>query len=213
MYYEILKGDIKMNKGFTVWFTGLSGAGKSTLSQLLEKKLKEWGRSAEILDIDTVRTNLLQCLTINRHDRDISIQRIAFVCKLLTRNGVAILAPTISPYREAREMARKEIGNFVEVYVKCPLEVCIERKVKGLSERALKGEIAGFDGISEPYEEPLNPEIVVETDKETAEESANKIFQKLTNLGYISRAGSASHVYSPEEEDKIKEQLSHLGNI
>ncbi|TVL99408.1 MAG: adenylyl-sulfate kinase [Candidatus Brocadia sp. WS118] len=202
-----------MNKGFTVWFTGLSGAGKSTLSQLLGKKLQEWGRSAEMLDRDTVRTNLSQGLGSNKHDRDISIQRIAFVCKLLTRNGVAVLAPTISPYRGAREMARKEIGNFVEVYVKCPLEVCIERKVEGISERALKGEIAGFDGISDPYEEPLNPEVVVETDKETVEESVNKIVQKLLELGYVSQTGSAGHVYSPEEEDKIKERLSRLGYI
>ncbi len=202
-----------MNKGFTVWFTGLPGAGKSTISHLLGKKLKEWGRNAEILDSDVVRTNLCQGLGFSKQDCDISIQRVAFMCKLLTRNGVAVLSAAISPSREAREKARKEIGNFVEVYVKCPLEVCVERDITGLYQKALKGEIQDFAGVSDPCEEPLNPEIVVETDKETAEESTNKIFQKLIELGYVSQTGSAGHVYSPEEEDKIKERLSRLGYI
>lgn len=202
-----------MNKGFTVWLTGLSGSGKSTLSQLLGKKLKEYGRNAEILDKDMISSNLCQGLGFTKEDRDICIQRITFVCKLLTRNGVAVLSPAISPYREARETARKEIGNFIEVYVKCPLAVCVQRAVSGLSERALKGEMKEFSGISDPYEEPINPDVVVDTDKETAEESANKIVQKLTELGYISQTGSAGHVYSPEEEDKIKERLSRLGYI
>lgn len=202
-----------MNKGFTVWFTGLSGAGKSTLSQLLGKKLKEFGRNAEILDKDLVSANLCQDLGLTKDDRDICIQRIAFVCKLLTRNGVAVLSPAISPYRKARETARNEIVHFVEVYVKCPREVCVERAVKGLSGRALKDNVKEFAGISDPYEEPLNPDVVVETDKETIEESANKIVQKLIELGYISQTGSAGHVYSPEEEDKIKERLSRLGYL
>lgn len=202
-----------MNKGFTVWLTGLSGAGKSTLSRLLGEKLTEYGRSVEILDKDIISTNLCQGLSFTQEDRDISVQRIAFVCKLLTKNGVAVLSPAISPYREAREMARKEIGNFVEVYLKCPLEVCVERKVKGLSERALKGEMQEFEGISDSFEEPVDPEVVVETDKETVEESANKVIQKLLELGYLSQTGSAGHVYSPEEEDKIKERLSRLGYI
>ena len=202
-----------MNKGFTVWFTGLSGAGKSTISHLLEKKLKEWGRNVEILDGDVVRTNLCQGLGFSKQDRDSNIQRIAFVCKLLTRNGVAVISAAISPYQEARDKARREIGNFVEVYVKCPMEVCAERDVKGLYKKALKGEIQGFTGVSDPYEEPLNPEVVVETNKETVEESTNKILQKLVELGYLNPKESAGHVYSPEEEDKIKERLSRLGYI
>lgn len=202
-----------MNKGFTVWFTGLSGSGKSTLSHLLEKKLKEWGRNAEILGGELVRTNLCQGLGFSKQDSDISIHRVAFMCKLLTRNGVAVLSATISPSREAREKARKEIGNFVEVYVKCPLEVCVERDITGLYQKALKGEIQDFVGVSDPFEEPLNAEVVVETDKETAEESANKIFQKLIELNYLSQTGAGGHVYSPEEEDKIKERLSRLGYI
>lgn len=202
-----------MNKGFTVWFTGLSGAGKTTLAHLLDKKLKEWGRNVEILDSDTVRINLCQGLGFSKQDADISIQRIAFICKLLTRNGVAVISATTSPYREARDKARREIGSFVEVYAKCPPEVCVERDITGLYQKAPKGDIGDFAGVSDPYEEPLNAEVVVETDKETVEESVNKIFQKLTELGYLSQTGPAEHVYSPEEEDKIKERLSRLGYI
>lgn len=202
-----------MNKGFTVWFTGLSGAGKSTISHLLEKNLKERERNVEVLDGDVVRTNLCQGLGFSKQDRDTNIQRISFVCKLLTRNGVAVISAAISPYREARDKARKEIGNFVEVYVKCPLEICVERDVKGLYKKALKGEIQSFTGVSDPYEEPLNPELVVETDKETVEESTNKIIKKLIELGYLDSKESIPHVYSPEEEVKIKERLSRLGYI
>ncbi|MDE2216350.1 MAG: adenylyl-sulfate kinase [Planctomycetota bacterium] len=202
-----------MKNGFTVWFTGLSGAGKTTISHLLEKKLKEWGRNVEILDGDVTRTNLCQGLGFSKHDRDTNIQRIAFVCKLLTRNGVAVISTAISPHREARDKARKEIGNFVEVYVKCPLEVCAERDVKGLYKKAMKGDIQGFVGISDPYEEPLNPELVVETNSETVEESTKKIIKKLIELNYLNPKGSFTHVYSPEEEAKIRERLSRLGYI
>ncbi|MCF6155048.1 MAG: adenylyl-sulfate kinase [Candidatus Brocadia sp.] len=202
-----------MNKGFTVWFTGSSGSGKSAISQLLGKKLKEWGRNVEILDGDVVRTNLCQGLDFRKQDQDIYAQRIAFVCKLLTRNGVAVISVAISPYQESRENARKEIGNFVEVYTKCPTEVCAQRDVEGMHQKALKGEIQDFPGASDPYEEPLKPDLVVETDKETAEESTNKIINKLIELGYLNPKGSVTHVYSSEEEDKIKERLSRLGYI
>ncbi|MDO8140250.1 MAG: adenylyl-sulfate kinase [Candidatus Brocadiales bacterium] len=201
------------NKGFTIWLTGLSGAGKTTISHLLERKLKEFCRNVEVLDGDVVRTNLCQGLGFSKQDRDINIQRIAFVCKLLTRNGVAVISSAISPYREARDKARKEIGNFVEIYVKCPLEVCAERDVGGLYKKAQKGEIQGFTGVSDPYEEPLNPELVVETNKETVEESTRKIMQKLVELGYISPKSPVANVYSPEEEARIKERLSRLGYI
>ncbi len=202
-----------MNKGFTVWFTGLSGSGKSTISCLLEKKVQERGRNVEILDDDVARTNLGQYLGFSKQDRDINIQRIAFVCKLLTRNGVACISAAISPYREARENARQEIENFVEVYVKCPLEICVERDVKGLYKKALKGEIPGFTGVSDPYEEPLNPEIIVETNKETVEESVNKILKKLDELGYLEPRTPATPVYTPDEEKKVQERLSRLGYI
>lgn len=183
-----------LQQGCTIWFTGLSGAGKSTLAEILEQRLRASGQNVEVLDGDVVRTHLSRGLGFSREDRDINIKRIAFVCKLLTRNGVICISAAISPYREAREWARKEIGNFVEVYVKCPLEVCQERDVKGLYKLVAEGKLKGFTGIDDPYEEPLQPELVVETDKETIEESIARIFAKLVELGYleIALAGSPS---------------------
>ncbi len=172
-------------KGFTIWFTGLSGAGKSTLSQELEQRLKARGRNVEVLDGDVIRTNLSKGLGFSREDRDTNIKRIAFVCNLLTRNGVACISAAISPYTEARAWARNEIGNFVEVYLKCPIDVCRQRDIKGLYKLADEGKIKGFTGVDDPYEEPLRPELVIETDKETIEESVNRILAKLEALGYI----------------------------
>jgi adenylyl-sulfate kinase len=173
------------NKGFTIWFTGLSGSGKSTLSQILEERLKAHGRNVEVLDGDIVRTHLSKGLGFSREDRDTNIKRIAFVCSLLTRNDVICISAAIAPYAEAREWARKEIGNFVEVYVKCPIEVCRQRDVKGLYKLVDEGKIKGFTGVDDPYEEPEQPELVVETDKETIEESVSQIFAKLVELGYL----------------------------
>ncbi len=172
-------------QGFTIWFTGLSGAGKSTLSEAAERRFKQHGRNVEILDGDIVRTHLSKGLGFSREDRDTNIKRIAFVCSLLTRNGVACISAAIAPYREAREWARREIGNFVEVYVKCPLEVCRQRDVKGLYKLVDEGKIKNFTGIDDPYEEPEHPELVIETDKETVEESVNRIFAKLVELEYL----------------------------
>jgi len=132
------------------------------------------------------------------------------VAKLLTRNGVFVTAAFVSPYREIRDEIRKEIGNFVEVYVKCPVEVCIERDVKGMYKKALKGEIKNFTGIDDPYEEPLNPEVIVETDKETVEESVGKVMRKLAELGYIDE-WSEPEGYSEEEEEIVKKRLENLG--
>lgn len=172
-------------QGFTIWFTGLSGSGKSTLSEAVEQRLKQHGRNVEILDGDIVRTHLSKGLGFSREDRDTNIKRIAFVCSLLTRHGVACISAAIAPYREAREWARQEIGNFVEVYVKCPLEVCRQRDVKGLYKLVDEGKIKNFTGVDDPYEEPENPELVIETDKETVEESVNRIFAKLVELEYL----------------------------
>ena len=173
------------NEGFTIWFTGFSGAGKSTLSETLELRLRERGRNVEILDGDIVRTHLSKGLGFSKEDRDTNIKRIAFVCGLLTRNGVACISAAISPYRETRDWARSYIGNFVEVYVKCPIEVCRQRDVKGLYRLADEGKIRGFTGIDDPYEEPLHPELIVETDRETVEESAARILAKLEAMGYL----------------------------
>ncbi len=173
------------NQGFTIWFTGLSGAGKSTLAQAMEKRLRDLGHNVEVLDGDVVRTNLNKGLGFSREDRDTNIKRIAFVCKLLTRNGVVCISAAIAPYSEARAWARREIGNFVEVYVKCPIEVCQQRDVKGLYKLADEGVIKNFTGVSDPYEVPEYPELILETNKETIEESIACIFRKLTELGYL----------------------------
>jgi adenylylsulfate kinase len=173
------------NTGFTIWLTGLSGAGKSTLARLIERRLRELDRNVEVLDGDVVRTHLSRGLGFSRTDRDTNIKRIAFVCNLLTRNGVVSIAAAISPYHEARGWARKEIGNFVEVYVKCPLDVCRQRDVKGLYKQVEEGKIKGFTGVDDPYEEPDHPELVIETDKETIEESVTHIFARLEELGYL----------------------------
>jgi len=173
------------NAGFTIWFTGLSGAGKSTLSEIIEQRLRARGRNVEILDGDVVRTHLSKGLGFSKEDRDTNIKRIAFVCGLLSRNGVVCISAAIAPYREAREWARQEISNFVEIYVKCPIEVCRERDVKGLYKLVDEGKIKNFTGVDDPYEEPEHPELVIETDKETIEESVARIFAKLEELGYL----------------------------
>src|SRR5438270_848599 len=174
------------NQGFTIWFTGLSGAGKSTLSEIIEQRLRQRGRNVEVLDGDIIRTHLSKGLSFSREDRNTNIQRIAFVCKLLTRNDVACISAAISPYWEAREWARKEIGHFIEVYVKCPIEVCRQRDVKGLYKLADEGKIKNLTGVDDPYEEPERPELVIETHKETVEDSVAHIFAKLEELGYLS---------------------------
>src|SRR4051812_48680998 len=147
------------NRGFTLWFTGLSGAGKSTLADVIEREIRERGRNVEVLDGDVVRTNLSKGLGFSKEDRDTNIRRIGFVAQLLTRNGVAVITAAISPYRSVRRECREMIGeNFVEVFVKCPVEVCASRDVKGLYKKAMSGEIPHFTGVSDPYEDPENAE-------------------------------------------------------
>ncbi len=175
-------------RGFTIWFTGLSGAGKTTIAQALEPVLRERGLKVESLDGDVVRTKLSKGLGFSKEDRDTNILRIGFVSNLLSRNGVVVLASAISPYRDIRDEVRGQIGDFVEVYVQCPLDALVKRDVKGLYEKALRGEIANFTGVSDPYEEPLNPEVVVETNKETVEESLAKVLAALEERGYLPSA-------------------------
>jgi adenylylsulfate kinase len=192
------------NVGFTIWFTGLSGSGKSTLSQIIEQRLRERNRKVEVLDGDVVRTHLSKGLGFSKEDRDTNIKRIAFVCSLLTRNEVVCISAAISPYRDAREWARKEIGNFVEIYVKCPLDVCRERDVKGLYKLVDEGKIKNFTGVDDPYEEPENPELIIESNNETVEASVQRIFAKLEALGYLDPVDEATNV---------SERLSALGYL
>lgn len=174
-------------RGVTVWFTGLSGAGKTTISQGVEKELRSLGYQLEILDGDIVRQNLTKGLGFSKEDRDENIRRIGFVSHLLTRNGVIVLVSAIAPYREIREEVRHRIGDFVQVYVNAPLEVCEERDVKGLYKKARAGEIKNFTGIDDPYEAPLNPDIECSTKDETEEESIAKVLQYLKDKGYITQ--------------------------
>lgn len=171
--------------GFTLWFTGLSGAGKSTIATILERKFKELGLKVEILDGDVVRTHLSKGLGFSKEDRDANIRRIGYVASLLSRNGVIAITAAISPYRNIRDEARSMSDNFVEVYAKCPLEVVEKRDVKGLYKKARRGEIPQFTGISDPYEEPLSPEIIVETNNGTPEASAKKILDWLKENSFI----------------------------
>src|SRR5580704_5446793 len=174
------------NVGFTVWFTGLSGAGKSTLSQLLAARLRAQGAKVEVLDGDLVRAGLSKGLGFSKEDREENIRRIGFVCELLSRNGVIAIAAAISPYRAMRDQVRATIPHFVEVYMDCPLEVLVERDVKGLYKKALAGEISNFSGVSDPYEPPLNAEVTIYSAHETAELGVEKIWTTLQTRGLIS---------------------------
>jgi adenylyl-sulfate kinase len=180
---------MQRNRGFTIWFTGLSGSGKTTLARSLINELKACDVKVELLDGDEVRTNLSQGLGFSKEDRDTNIRRIGYVSRLLSRNGVGVITAAISPYREIRDEVRHLItrdgGEFIEVYVQCPIHVLIERDVKGLYKRALAGEIKEFTGVSDPYEEPLNPEVTVKTDCESIEESASKIIAALERRGLL----------------------------
>jgi len=175
----------KDQRGFTLWFTGLSGAGKTTVAEIVERELKERGRQVEVLDGDIVRTNLSKGLTFSRDDRNVNVLRIGFVANLLTRNGVAVIVSAISPYKEARDQVRRRIVDFVEVFVDVPLEVAAERDVKGLYKKAFAGEIEQFTGVSDPYEPPAAPDLVLKTAEETPEESARKVIEKLEFFGYL----------------------------
>jgi adenylylsulfate kinase len=163
-----------------VWLTGLSGAGKSTVARLVEQALRERGARVEVLDGDAVRDNLSQGLGFSKEDRDTNIRRIAFVADRLSRNGVTVIAAAISPYRGARDEARALMdGRFVEVHVHASLAACARRDVKGLYARALAGEIDNFTGVSDPYEPPLAPEVVLDTERDTPEESAARVLRHL----------------------------------
>jgi len=172
-------------RGFTLWFTGLSGAGKTTIADIVEHELRERERRVEVLDGDIVRTNLSKGLSFSREDRNVNVLRIGFVANLLTRNGVGVIVSAISPYKEARDQVRRRIIDFVEVFVDAPLEVCAERDVKGLYKKAYSGEIKAFTGVSDPYEPPAAPDLVLKTDEEEPQESARKVLEKLEFYGYL----------------------------
>ena len=199
-------------KGFTIWFTGLPCSGKSTLARKVEEILLERGMNVEVLDGDEVRENLSKGLTFSKEDRDINIRRIGWVAKLLARNGAVAIGAAISPYKNIRDEVRGWHDRFVEIYVKAPIEVLKERDIKGMYKKALAGEIQNFTGVNDPYEEPDDPEILIESDKETEEESLTKIIRTLELMNYVPCADAESE-YSDEEEEKIKSRLKDLGYI
>jgi adenylyl-sulfate kinase len=199
-------------KGFTLWFTGLPCSGKSTLARGVEEILLERGMNVEVLDGDEVREHLSKGLGFSKQDRDTNIRRIGYVAKLLSRNGVAAIGAAISPYKDVRNEVRGWHERFVEVYVKAPVDVLKDRDVKGMYKKALAGEIKHFTGVDDPYEAPDNPEVVVETDKESVEESVGKIVRTLELMNYIPAAETVSE-YSAQEEEEIKARLKDLGYI
>ena len=188
---------MRNRKGFTLWLTGLSGAGKTTLARVVEQELRVRGVAAEVLDGDEIRTNLSKGLGFSKEDRDTNIRRIGYVCRLLSRNGVAAISAAISPYREVRDEVRRLVEAdgpaFIEVFVKCPIEILAERDVKGLYKRALAGELTGFTGVSDPYEEPFAPEVVIESNREGVEFSATKIIRELERRKLLPILETAGH--------------------
>ena len=176
-----------MSKGFVVWFTGLSGAGKSTIAAALQSELARRGRSSELLDGDEVRTHLSKGLGFSKEDRDTNIRRIGYVARLIARSGGIAITAAISPYREVRNEMRGQTPNFVEVFVRCPLDTLVERDTKGLYRKAIAGEIANFTGVSDPYEEPLRAEVTCDTSEESLGESLAKVLDKLERLGLLPR--------------------------
>ena len=201
------------DQGFVLWLTGLSGAGKTTLAARLAPELRARGVRVEVLDGDEVRTNLSKGLGFSREDRDTNIRRIGYVARLLARNGVGVLTAAISPYADVREEVRRAIeeegAGFVEVYVECPIDVLAERDVKGLYKKALAGEIKGFTGVSDPYEPPPAPEVVVRTDEESIETSAARILAELEGRGLVpSLSSEEADVFSPRAPVETADELA-----
>jgi adenylylsulfate kinase len=174
-----------LNQGFVIWLTGLPASGKTTIARQLETRLKEVGRKVEVFDGDEVRKNLSSDLGFSKEHRKLHAMRVAYVSKLLARNGIVAVVALISPFREFRDAARQEIDNFVEVYVKCSIETCTQRDPKGLYKKAASGQIKDLTGPQEPYEEPVNPEVTVDTERFTVEDSVKRILSTVTELGLL----------------------------
>ncbi len=201
----------RKNKGFTLWFTGLPCSGKSTLAELVAHDIESRGRLVDILDGDVVRTHLTKGLGFSKEDRDTNIRRIGWVCSKISRHGGIAISAAISPYRAIRDEVRASVENFVEVFVDTPLEECMKRDVKGMYKKAMAGEIKDFTGVDAPYEPPLHPELVIETARESEEASAARILTYLEQQGLVEPPHDRG--YTPEEAEKIKQRLTQLGYI
>jgi adenylyl-sulfate kinase len=198
-------------EGFTIWFTGMSGSGKSTLARMLHKQLAGRGHQSEVLDSGRIRQLLNRSLGFTRQEIETSLLRIAYECKLLNRNGVVAIVAAVSPYRDVRDRIRQDVGRLIEVYCRCPLEVLMKRDQDDLLGRAQRGEILHVAGINAPYEEPIRPEVLVNTDLEGPEASVQKILSTLEILGYLPKQSSSA--YTAGEEELIRQRLKDLGYI
>ena len=200
-----------MSEPFTIWFTGLSGSGKSTIGQKVADALQQRGLRVEVLDSGRIRQQVNRHLGFTREEVETNLLRLGYECKLLNRNGVTVIVTAVSPYRDVRDRIREEVVEFVEVHCRCPMEVLIKRGAGELFERAQRGEIEHVAGVNAPYEEPLKPEILLNTDQINIEESVANTIATLEVLGRIERVESAC--YSPEEEEVIRQRLQDLGYL
>ena len=200
-----------MDTAFTIWFTGMSGSGKSTIGHAIGEALRTRGLQIEVLDSGRIRQQLNRTLGFSRQEVETNLIRLGYECKLLNRNGVTAIVTAVSPYRDVRDRLREEIGNFVEVHCRCPMEVLVRRGAGELFEKAQRGEIAHVAGVNAPYEEPLKPEVLLNTDQLTVEQSVKQVIATLEVLGRIERVETAC--YTPEEEEMIRQRLQDLGYL
>jgi adenylyl-sulfate kinase len=202
-----------MEKGTFIWFTGIPASGKSTIGRAVEQALRDRGIRVENLDADEIRANLSPDLGYTARDRDLNTKRLAFMGKILARNGACAIVAAVSPLKQHRDRARSMVDNFLEVYVRCPLDTCKTRDPKGLYKRAERGEIQDIAGWHMPYEEPEKPEVVCDTDKEDVAECVAKTIMTMETLGYIPKGEAKDKASSDADEEKIKERLRGLGYI
>lgn len=200
-----------MDQGFTIWLTGLSSSGKSSLGAAVAERLRARTLSIEILDSGRIRAQINRSLGFSREEIEENTLRLAYECTLLNRNGVVAIVCSVSPYRAVRDLARERIGRFVEVYCRAPMEVLMQRDKAGLYQKAMDGEIDHLAGVNAPYEEPLKPEVLINTDQTTADEAAEKVMKTLELLGFIEKIEGAC--YTPEEEEIIRQRLQDLGYL
>lgn len=198
-------------KAFTVWFTGISQSGKSTIAAAVGELLRARGVTVEVIDSGRIRQEINRSLGFTREEVEANVLRLGYECRMLNRNGVVAIASAVSPYRDARDRVRKAVGRFVEVHCRCPMEILASRDASGLFERAKRGEVEHVAGINAPYEEPLKPEVLLDTDRLGVEESAAKVLASLELLRMVPRTESAA--YTPEEEEIIRRRLQDLGYL
>lgn len=198
-----------MDSGFTIWFTGLSGSGKSTIGRAVGEVLRARGHKVELLDSGRIRQQLNRTLGFTREEVETNLLRLGYECQLLNRNGVTVIVMAVSPYRDVRERIRAELDNFIEIYCRCPMEVLMERGAGELFEKARRGELKHVAGVDAPYEEPMKPEVLLNTDQLSVEESALRAIATLEVLGRITKVETAC--YTPAEEAMIRQRLENLG--